>query len=124
MNNKILLFIPMYNCEKQIVRVLGQLNEKICSYLSEVIIINNRSTDDGEQIVKKYLEEHDITIPVKLLRNKANYGLGGSHKVAFKYAVEHKFDYIIVLHGDAQGDISNIQPYLENREYEKYDCFL
>lgn len=27
--NKILLFIPMYNCEKQIVRVLGQLDERV-----------------------------------------------------------------------------------------------
>ena len=31
---------------------------------------------------------------------------------------------MIVLHGDDQGDISNILPYLRNREYEKYDCFL
>ena len=34
--NKILLFIPMYNCERQIVRVLGQLDEEIQKYLSEV----------------------------------------------------------------------------------------
>lgn len=122
--NKILLFIPMYNCEKQIVRVLGQLNERICSYLSEVIIVNNRSTDNGEKVVIDYLEENEFSIPVKLLRNNDNYGLGGSHKVAFKYAVNHNFDYLIVLHGDDQGDIANIEPYLKNKEYEKYDCFL
>ena len=28
---KILLFIPMYNCEKQITRVLGQLTGEVCS---------------------------------------------------------------------------------------------
>ena len=50
--DKILLFIPMYNCEKQITRVLAQLTEEICSYLSEIIIINNRSTDCGEANVK------------------------------------------------------------------------
>lgn len=38
--DKILLFIPMYNCEKQIVRVLDQLTEEVCKYLSEVIIVN------------------------------------------------------------------------------------
>ena len=26
--NKVLLFTPMYNCEKQIVRVLGQITRK------------------------------------------------------------------------------------------------
>ncbi len=122
--NKILLFIPMYNCQKQITRVLGQLTDEVCSYLSEVIIVNNRSTDEGEQVVQQYLEEKKLPIKASLLRNDANYGLGGSHKVAFDYSIKNGFDYMIVLHGDDQGDISNILPYLKNKEYEKYDCFL
>ena len=44
MKEKILVFIPMYNCEKQIVRVLDQLNGEIKKYISEAIIVNNRST--------------------------------------------------------------------------------
>lgn len=122
--DKILLFIPMYNCEKQIGRVLDQLNNEVCSYLNEVIIINNRSTDNGEIVVQKYLKENKLPIQVNLLRNDENYGLGGSHKVAFQYAMDNEFDYVILLHGDAQGDISNILPYLKNRAYQKYDCFL
>lgn len=122
--SKILLFIPMYNCEKQIPRVLGQLTDEVCSYLSEVIVVNNRSTDNGEQVAADYLKQRNLPIQAKVLRNDDNYGLGGSHKVAFRYAMDHGFDYVIVLHGDDQGDISNILPYLKNREYEKYDCFL
>lgn len=122
--DKILLFIPMYNCEKQILRVLGQLTDYVCSYLNEVIIINNRSTDYGEEIVKQYLAKHNLPVTISLLRNDANYGLGGSHKVAFQYAMDYGFDYIIVLHGDDQGDIANIVPYLKNRTYQKYDCLL
>lgn len=114
----------MYNCEKQIVRVLGQLTKEVCEYVSEVIIVNNRSTDNGERAVQKYLSEHTLTVRCSLLRNDDNYGLGGSHKVAFQYAMEHGFDYVIVLHGDDQGDISNILPYLKSRAYEEYDCFL
>ena len=91
MNKKerILLFIPMYNCEKQIPRVLRQLRPRICSYLSEVIIVNNRSTDDGEAVVSAFLKELSLPVRVKLLRNDENYGLGGSHKVAFRYALEN-----------------------------------
>lgn len=121
---KILLFIPMYNCEKQIVRVLGQLTDEVCSYLSEVIVVNNRSTDNGEEAVINYLKNNVIPVKVSLLRNDDNYGLGGSHKVAFQYAVQNGFDYMIVLHGDDQGDISNLLPYLKNELYQKYDCFL
>lgn len=122
--DKILLFIPMYNCEKQITRVLGQLSEEACNYLTEVIVVNNRSTDNGENAVIDYLKNHELKVKVNLLRNDDNYGLGGSHKVAFDYAMKNDFDYVIVLHGDDQGDISNILPYLRNKEYEKYDCFL
>lgn len=122
--NNILLFIPMYNCENQIVRVLSQLDNKIENYLSEVIIINNRSTDKGEKKVIEYLSSYSFSIPIKLLRNDENYGLGGSHKVAFNYALKNNFDYIIVLHGDDQGNISDLLPILKNKIYEKYDCCL
>ena len=122
--DKILLFIPMYNCEKQIVRVLGQLTPEVCSYIREVIVINNRSTDGGEEAVEEYLRSHEIACPVSLLRNDDNYGLGGSHKVAFRYAMEHGFDYVILLHGDDQGSIENLLPYLKSGEYREWDCFL
>lgn len=122
--NKILLFTPMYNCEKQITRVLAQMKPEIGKYITEWIIVNNRSTDESERVAQNYLEEHQMPLKVSLLRNDQNYGLGGSHKVAFEYAIEHKYDYVIVLHGDDQGDISNILPYLKNKEYEHFDCFL
>lgn len=122
--DKILLFIPMYNCEKQIVRVLGQLKGEAADHISQVIVVNNRSTDNGEKAVIDWLCGNRLTVPVTLLRNAENYGLGGSHKVAFEYAITNDFDYLIVLHGDDQGDISNILPYLKSREYADYDCFL
>lgn len=121
---KILLFIPMYNCEKQIVRVLAQLKGEAAGYITQAIIVNNRSTDNGEQAVIDWLGSNKLTVPVTLLRNDENYGLGGSHKVAFNYAMENGFDWLIVLHGDDQGDISNIVPYLKSGEYRQYDAFL
>lgn len=122
--NKILLFIPMYNCEKQITRVLSQLTEEVQNFILEVIIVNNRSTDNGEEAVFKFLKSNKFDIPVSLLRNDENYGLGGSHKVAFNYAIDNGFDYVIVLHGDDQGHIDDLIPYFKNKEYEKYDAFL
>ena len=121
---RILVFIPMYNCENQIGRVVDQFNGEIKNYINEVIIINNRSTDNGERIVLEKLKSLRTDLSIKLLRNNKNYGLGGSHKVAFKYAIENNFDYAIVLHGDDQGNVNDILPYLKNKEYQKYDSFL
>ena len=124
MKEKILVFIPMYNCEKQIVRVLDQLNGEIKKYISEAIIVNNRSTDNGEEAAIEKIKTMNIDFPIKVLRNAENYGLGGSHKVAFNYAIENNFDYIIVLHGDDQGSVSDFIPLLQSGEYKNYNCCL
>ena len=122
--SKILLFIPVYNCEKQIPRVLSQLSDEVCSYLSEVIIIDNRSTDHSETTTRQYLQKNPPVVKTSLLRNDDNYGLGGSHKVAFDYAIKEKFDYVMVLHGDDQGEIHDFLPVLRTGMYRQYDCIL
>ncbi len=120
---KTLLFIPMYNCAKQIVRVLGRLDEEVLPYIDEVLIVNNRSTDDGVERVLEF-KKNNPSVPIRLFTNRENYGGGGSHKVAFRYAVEQGFDYVIVLHGDDQGDIHDLLPYLKNGEAYRHDSFL
>lgn len=121
--SKILLFIPMYNCEKQIVRVLGQVDEEVLKYISEIIVVNNCSTDNGENAAIDFCRKHE-KLPVKILRNDENYGLGGSHKVAFQYAIKHGFDYIIVLHGDDQGSVKDFIPLMKGGGYMNHDCCL
>ncbi len=121
--DKILVFIPGYNCEKQIVRVLSQFDSTVMEYIDKVIFVNNRSTDGTENAVLDF-KKNNPSFPISVLRNTDNYNLGGSHKVAFEYSKEHDFDYLIVLHGDDQGDIHDLLPYLENGEYRNYDCLL
>lgn len=121
---KILIFIPMYNCEKQIPRVLGRIAalEANQALFSGVLVVDNRSTDGSREAALEAMQS--LSIPAELVRNCENYSLGGSHKVAFRYAVEHGYDYVVVLHGDDQGDISNLVPLLKQGEHRKYDSLL
>lgn len=121
--SKTLLFIPCYNCEKQIVRVLAQIDKEIMALIDETIVVNNRSTDGTEQAVQEYITAHPEK-NIKLLRNDDNYGLGGSHKVAFSYAIEKEFDRLIVLHGDDQGNIKDAIDVLHSDQLNHYDCLL
>lgn len=120
---KILLFIPGYNCEKQIVRVLKQLDGEIVGFIDGIIFVNNRSTDMTERVVLNFKPKTKIP-KIHVLRNDKNYSLGGSHKVAFDYAIKNGYDYVIVLHGDDQGDIHDLLPELRKRNYVKYDAML
>jgi len=123
MKDRILVFIPAYNCEKQITRVLNQFDKNVLQYVEQIIIINNQSIDKTETAVLEYMKKHP-ELPLLLLRNDKNYGLGGSHKVAFNYAKKFHFDYIIVLHGDDQGNIKDIIKYVKKQLHHNYDSLL
>lgn len=118
---KILVFIPAYNCSKQISRVLAQFSG--IEYLfSKVLIVDNGSTDET---LNAAIEAASLVkLPVTIVRNNDNYGLGGSHKVAFQYAIAHKFDYCVVLHGDDQGSIQELVPQLRAGNHHLVDCLL
>lgn len=122
MNERILLFIPAYNCAPQIPRVIAQLTPEVRALISETIIVNNRSTDTTEDAAQTALIQSGAA--AKILRNDGNYGLGGSHKVAFNYARANGFDYCIVLHGDDQGSIADLLPHLKAGAHREVDCLL
>jgi len=120
---KILVFIPMYNCEAQIARVLATFDAASTALIDTVLVINNRSTDDGERVASERVERLEGA-HARLLRNDDNYGLGGSHKVAFQYAMDHDYDWVAVLHGDDQGQLSDLLPHLEAGAHLELDCLL
>ncbi len=121
--DKILLFIPCYNCENQIKKVLSQFDKDVIDYISEILVVDNKSDDLTQQTVIDFAKENP-SLPLKLIENNENYNLGGSHKVAFNYAIENGFDYVIVLHGDDQASISDLIPLIKDRSYTSYDCLL
>lgn len=120
---RILLFIPAYRCEQQIVRVLRQLTPDIARHFAEVLVVDNRSPDGTQEAAKAGLRLID-RCTATLLCNDANYGLGGSHKVAFTYCLQKEYDAVVVLHGDDQAAIKDIMPLLRIGEHHKYDCLL
>ncbi len=121
--DKILVFVPMYNCENQIVRVLKQITPEVQKRIHTVLVVDNGSKDNGREAAREGLKV--ITgCETRLIRNRQNVSLGGSHKVAFNYTLSNNFDYCIVLHGDDQADIADLIPYLDSGQYRSYDCFL
>lgn len=124
-NERILVFIPCYNCMGQVKRVIDQFTAEVLSLIETVLIINNRSPDETEEVACSHLASRSFDQEkVKVLRNNENYGLGGSHKVAFKYAIDHGYDYAIILHGDDQGLISDIVPLIKSGKHRQFDALL
>ena len=121
---KILVFIPAYRCERQVTRVLEQFDDTVQRWIDTVLLIDNRSPDGTlAAAIEKGRERFQHCRFIAWL-NTDRYGLGGSHKVAFQYALEHGFDYLIVLHGDDQACIRDILPKLACGAHTQVDCLL
>ena len=114
---RLLLFIPAYHCAPQIGRVLGQLTPDLAARFAEVMVVDNQSRDGTAEAA---LAAAGPTVMV--VRNQANYGLGGSHKVAFQRCLDGGFDGVVVLHGDDQGRLADLMAVLD--QHRGRDCVL
>jgi dolichol-phosphate mannosyltransferase len=121
-NARILVFVPMYQCREQVVRVLARLDARYAGLIAEIAVIDNGSRDGGREAAAAALAQ--LNIPARLWANRANYHLGGSHKVAFDLALREGFTHVLVLHGDDQADPDDLLPHLRSATAQGWDCFL
>lgn len=95
-----LIIMPAYNVENHI----GNLLERMSNYKDNMIIINDGSTDNTEDIIKK--------IGIKFLANQSNKGISYSIKKGIDWGKNNGFDRIILIDADEQHDPKYI-PYFE-----------
>jgi len=126
MTERVLLFISAYRCAPQIPRVLAKFIPDYKNTFDEILVIDNVSPDDtAAQAMAAANELHARTgIAIKVLQNVENVSLGGTHKVAFHYALQHGFDYVCILHGDDQGNVADLVRALSSGKHRTLDFYL
>lgn len=92
MDKRVLIIIPAYNESKNIEKVVDNLVENYPQY--DYIVINDCSTDNTEEILKKRKYNY-ISLPV-------NLGIGGGVQSGYIYAVQNDYDIAIQMDGDGQ----------------------
>jgi glycosyltransferase involved in cell wall biosynthesis len=108
---RLLVFVPMYNCAPHIAAVLERIDRHLGRFGAEVLVVDNGSADGGRERAAASLA--GLSVPGTLVRNQDNFNLGGSHKVAFAYAMAQGFDWVVVVHGDDQADPADLVPLLD-----------
>lgn len=100
---RLLIFIVAYNAAKTINAVLTRIPASIGEdYETEVLVIDDASTDKTFEHVHTRLQAEDYPFPVTLLYNPVNQGYGGNQKIGYHYAIKNGFDFVALLHGDGQ----------------------
>ena len=112
------LYIPTFNCENQISKVLDSVYP-YQELFNQILLIDNCSSDNTVITVKKKNLKK-----IKIIVNKKNLGFGGSHKIMFDHMLNENIKYGLILHGDNQADISNIIPHINNKTFLKFDALL
>ena len=100
-SKRILIFVVAYNAEKTIDSVLDRIPESLHTPNVEVLIIDDSSKDATfEAGVKR--EQSSQGFHITTLRTPVNQGYGGNQKLGYRYAINHGFDVVALLHGDGQ----------------------
>jgi dolichol-phosphate mannosyltransferase len=97
----VVIAIPAYNCAPQIGRVLDEIPDVLAARVSEIWVIDNRSSDDTIDRALEYRRGGRLS-NLRVFRNRQNNSLGGTHKVAFEHARRAGMTHVIILHGDNQ----------------------
>lgn len=95
---KILLIIPAYNEEKNILNTINQIKTKDNL---DYIVINDGSKDNTLKILKENNIKHIDLI--------TNLGIGGAVQTGYKYAYKENYDIAVQFDGDGQHDINYVE---------------
>jgi dolichol-phosphate mannosyltransferase len=91
-----LVIIPTYNEKENIERMVRKVFSLPVAF--ELLIVDDGSPDGTAQIVQNL--QNEFGKKLHLLERKGKLGLGTAYIAGFKYAIQHKFDYIFEMDCD------------------------
>lgn len=96
----LLIIIPAYNEEQNILTVLKDLKTPEIMEVADVLVVNDASLDSTNRIVRNS--------GFTLISNIFNLGYGSAIQLGYKYAIRRKYRYIIQMDADGQHDVCNV----------------
>ena len=98
---KVGVLVVAYNAEDTIASVLDRLPRPDAAEFAEILVLDDHSADRTLMVAEQYRVEHpELNITVE--RQPRNLGYGGNQKSGYRYAMDHGWDAVVLLHGDGQ----------------------
>lgn len=116
MNNdsKVLVIIPAYNEEKNIAKVIADIQKSVHSV--SILVVNDGSSDNTTQVAKK--------AGAIVVTHPFNMGYGVACQTGFKYALEKDYDYAVQIDGDGQHEPLCIPDLLREVQNDSADVVI
>jgi len=108
---RLLVFVLTYEAADHVGKVIERIpNDLDDEFDTEILLIDDASTDETAKIARVAFEAMDAPYAWRILVNPVNQGYGGNQKLGYRYAVDHGFDAVAMLHGDGQYPPEEIRP--------------
>ena len=98
---KIGVLVVAYNAESTLRWVLDRIPPELRAEVAEVLVMDDHSSDSTFDVAHGYVAS-GTDIPLTIIRHDHNLGYGGNQKAGYRYAVDHGWDVVVLLHGDGQ----------------------
>jgi glycosyltransferase involved in cell wall biosynthesis len=107
-NSEICIIIPTYNNARTLTAVI----DSVLNYATEIVVVNDGSTDTTNEILFPYKDK------IKIISYALNRGKGFALKCGFNYAKERGYRYALSIDADGQHFADDIPLFLD--AVEKY----
>ena len=115
MKSKILIFSATYNESENITTFLRSLDELNLNV--DVLIIDDNSPDKTWEIIQNYSKDKKN---IHLIIREKKEGLDTAHKIAYEYAVENDYEFLITLDADLTHDPKKIPEFITELESNSF----
>ena len=121
---KVLVVIITYNDENFIINVIKQVPKDLKIKNSEILIIDDSSTDQTFWKIKNFLKKNKTKFKINFVENKKNKGYGRNQKMGYVFAIKKNFDIAVMVHGDEQFGPDKIDKMIEPIIKDQADLVL
>ena len=101
---RIMVHVVAYNAEATLAQTLDRIPREVRPQLAEVCVFDDASSDNTVLVGEGYkaTSSGEWPVPLKIVRNPRNRGYGGNQKLGYRYAIDHGYDVVVLLHADGQ----------------------
>jgi glycosyltransferase involved in cell wall biosynthesis/ubiquinone/menaquinone biosynthesis C-methylase UbiE len=95
------IVVVAYNAATTLAATLDRIPDEVLPSLAEVIISDDASHDDTFDHARRWAARSSA-VKTTVVRHTKNLGYGGNQKAAYRLAIDHGLDLVVLLHGDGQ----------------------
>ena len=97
---KIGILVVAYNAESTIKNTISRIPNSFLSSINEILISDDKSSDSTTSVAQEL--KMSSRLPITVVTQPINLGYGGNQKFGYFWAIENKWDIVILLHADGQ----------------------